>query len=163
VADLHAGILCGRPIIHNDLKSMNVLVPTAAPQESVLIDFSHSYFKGHLPRFIADKKQNPVGMAKYMAPEKWEGKDTQGVKADVFAFGVMAYYAYTGNHPFEGDETMIKQQIREMTPPSPTKLGVNVLRNTLTITMACLEKKPEQRPSMEQIAQFYADSASLIR
>ena len=31
VADMHAGIFCGRPLIHNDLKSGNVLVPVAAP------------------------------------------------------------------------------------------------------------------------------------
>ena len=49
MADLHAGILCGEPLIHNDLKSMNVLVPTDAPDESRLIDFSHSYFKDRLP------------------------------------------------------------------------------------------------------------------
>src|SRR5665213_4512225 len=66
VADMHAGIFCDRPIVHHDLKSMNVLVPAASPDESVLIDFSHSYFDGHLPPFIADKQQNPVGTAKYM-------------------------------------------------------------------------------------------------
>jgi len=31
VADLHEGLLCDRPIVHNDLKSMNILVPTASP------------------------------------------------------------------------------------------------------------------------------------
>ena len=41
VADMHAGIFCGRPIVHNDLKSRNVLVPVAAPGETRLIDFSH--------------------------------------------------------------------------------------------------------------------------
>ena len=30
VADMHAGILCDRPVIHNDLKSMNVLVLASA-------------------------------------------------------------------------------------------------------------------------------------
>ena len=59
VADMHAGIFCGRPIVHNDLKSKNVLVPVAAPEETQLIDFSHSYFEGNLPPFITDKKQIP--------------------------------------------------------------------------------------------------------
>ena len=103
VADMHAGILCGRPIIHNDLKSMNVLVPITAPHESILIDFSHSYFEGHLPPFITDKKQELIGTAKYVAPEKWDGDYAHGFKSDVFAFGVMAYYVYTGKHPFEGE------------------------------------------------------------
>jgi serine/threonine protein kinase len=78
MADLHAGILCGRPIVHNDLKDMNVLVPDAAPEETRLIDFSHSYFEGNPPSFILDKKHNPAGTARYTAPEKWEGDFTKG-------------------------------------------------------------------------------------
>jgi serine/threonine protein kinase len=163
VADLHAGILCDRPVVHNDLKSMNVIVPTASPRETVLIDFSHSYFEGHLPPFITDKRQDLTGTAKYLAPEKWEGNHVQGFKSDVFAFGVMAYFAYTGKHPFEGDVAQIEQQIREVTPPSPIELGVNMLRNTLAVMMSCLEKKPERRPTMEYVAQCYADSACLFK
>ena len=160
-ADMHAGILCDRPIVHNDLKSMNVLVPDATPRETILIDFSHSYFEHHLPPFIVDKKNNPVGTARYLAPEKWDADFTHGFKSDVFAFGVMAYYAYTGRHPFEGTLAEIEQQIREATPPSPIELGSNVLRNTLAIMMSCLEKKPERRPTMEYVAKCYADAACL--
>jgi serine/threonine protein kinase len=163
VADMHAGVLCDRPIIHNDLKSMNVLVPAALPTEAILIDFSHSYFAGYLPPFITDKQQNRVGTAKYMAPEKWEGDYTNGFKSDVFAFGVMAYYACTGKHPFEGEAALIEKQIREATPPSPIQSGFDVLRNTSVIIMSCLEKKPDQRPSMEYVAQCYADAASLLK
>jgi serine/threonine protein kinase len=163
MADIHAGIFCGRPVVHNDLKSMNVLVPENAPGESMLIDFSHSYFEGYLPPFIADKKQNPVGTAKYVAPEKWAGDYTQGFKGDVFAFGVMAFYAYSGRHPFEGDVAQIEKQIREATPPSPTEWGVNILRNILVVILSCLEKTPGRRPSMEHVARCFADSASLLQ
>jgi eukaryotic-like serine/threonine-protein kinase len=163
VADMHAGILCDRPIVHNDLKSMNVLVPATVPAESVLIDFSHSYFDGHLPPFIADAKQNPIGTAKYMAPEKWDNDYAHGMKSDVFAFGVLAYYVCTGKFPFDGDNAEIEKQIRETTPPSLIELGTNVLRNTVAIIMSCLEKKPEQRPSMEYIAKCFAETASLFK
>lgn len=163
VADMHAGILCDRPVIHNDLKSMNVLVPAAAPAETRLIDFSHSYFAGYLPPFIADKKQNPVGTARYMAPEKWDGDYTNGFKGDVFAFGVMAYYACTGRHPFDAEPALVEKQIREVTPPSPIQSGFDVLRNISVIIMSCLKKKPDQRPAMETVARCYADAASLFR
>ena len=161
MADLHAGVFCDRPVIHNDLKSMNVLVPAVSPQECKLIDFSHSYFNDCLPLFITDRLQELVGTAKYMAPEKWDGDLSNGFKSDVFAFGVMAYYAYTGSHPFDGDVAAIKEQIRNAEPPSPAKLGVNVLRNTWAIVLSCLAKNPAGRPSMEQIARYYADSAHL--
>jgi serine/threonine protein kinase len=163
VADMHAGILCAGPMVHNDLKSMNVLVPMVAPQETMLIDFSHSYFEGRLPPFITDEKHNPTGTAKYRAPEKWAGDYTQGFKSDVFAFGVMAYYAYTGKHPFVGDAAQIEQQIREITPASPIELDVKVPRNTMVLMMSCLEKKPERRPTMEQVAHYYAASAVLFK
>ena len=163
MADLHTGIFCERPIVHNDLKSMNVLVPTARPAEAVLIDFSHSYFAGNLPPFIADKQQNPVGTARYMSPEKWAGDFTHGFKGDVFAFGVMAYYGYTGRYPFDGEAAVIEKQIQEMTPRSPIQAGFDVPRNISVTITSCLEKKPEQRPSMEYVARCYADAASLFR
>ncbi len=163
VADMHAGIFCGRPIVHNDLKSRNVLVPVAAPGETRLIDFSHSFFEGNLPPFITDKKQNPAGTAQYTAPEKWEGDFTKAFKGDVFAFGVTAYHACTGKYPFDGTMAQIERAIREATPPSPLKPGHNLIRNTAVIIMACLEKNPDRRPSMEQVAQVYADSASLLK
>jgi serine/threonine protein kinase len=163
LADLHAGLFCGRPIVHNDVKDMNVLVPAAAPEETRLIDFSHSYFDGTLPPFITDKKHNPAGTAKYTAPEKWEGDFTNGFMADVFAFGVMAYYACTGKYPFDGTLAQVERAILEATPASPLKLVHNVLRNTVVIIMACLDKIPNRRPSMEQIAKVYADSASLYK
>ncbi|MFZ0829234.1 MAG: protein kinase [Verrucomicrobiia bacterium] len=163
VADMHAGIFCGRPIVHNDLKSRNVLVPVAAPGETRLIDFSHSFFEGNLPPFITDKKQNPAGTAQYSAPEKWEGDFTKGFKGDVFAFGVTAYHAYTGKYPFDGKMAQIGQAIQESPTPSPLKPGHNLLRNTAAIIMDCLEKNPDRRPSMEQVARVYADSASLLK
>ena len=75
----------------------------------------------------------------------------------------MAYYAYTGKHPFDGEGAVIEQQIREEMPPSPIQMGFDVLRNISVAIMSCLEKKPEQRPSMENVARCYADAASLFR
>jgi serine/threonine protein kinase len=163
VADMHAGIFCGRPLVHNDLKSGNVLVPIATPDETRLIDFSHSYFEGNPPAFLTNKKEDPKGTALYSAPEKWNGDFTQGFKGDVFAFGVTAYYACTGKHPFDGTLAEIEQAIQEGKPASPLKPGHNLLRTTATIIMACLEKNPDKRPTMERVAQVYAKSAALVK
>ena len=162
MADLHAGIWCDRPVIHNDLKSLNVLVPANAPQESRLIDFSHSYFKDRVPPFIADEKQDRVGTAKYMAPEKWAGDFSHGFKSDVFAFGVLACFTYTGTYPFAGDPAAIERQICTGTPPLAIKPGMHVLRNIWAVLLACLEKNPAGRPTMEYLAKCYAESAGLL-
>ena len=162
MADLHAGIWCDRPVIHNDLKSLNVLVPTNAPEESRLIDFSHSYFKDRLPPFITDQKQDRTGTAKCMAPEKWAGDFSNGFKSDVFAFGVLAYFTYAGKYPFEGNHATIEQQIREASPSLTIPPGVSVLRNIWAVVMACLEKNPAGRPTIEYLAKCYADSAGLL-
>jgi len=163
MADLHAGILCDRPMVHNDLKSMNVLVPAESPQEARLIDFSHAYFRDSSPPLAEDKRQDRAGTAKYMAPEKWEGDHAHGCESDVFAFGVLAYYAHTGRYPFDGEVARIEQQVREVTPPSPLELRSGVLRTTVASIMSCLEKNPSRRPSMDTVARCYADSASLFR
>jgi serine/threonine-protein kinase len=163
MADLHEGIWCDRPVVHNDLKSLNVLVPTARAGGAVLIDFSHSYFEGQMPPFIADHQHNPTGTIKYMAPEKWDGDLEHGRQSDVFAFGVLAYYAYTGRFPFEGDANEVAQQAHAATPPTPIQLGLNVLRNMQAVMMSCLEKQPNRRPSMEQVARCYAETANLLK
>jgi serine/threonine protein kinase len=163
VADMHAGILCGGPLVHNDLKSANVLVPVAAPDSTLLIDFSHSYFEGNPPLFITNKKEDPKGTALYSAPEKWKGDFTKGFKGDVFAFGVTAYYASTGKHPFDGTLAQIERAIHAEKPAAPLKPGHNLLRTTADIIMACLEKNPDLRPTMEKVGQVYAQSASLVK
>lgn len=163
VADMHAGIFCRRPLIHNDLKSGNVLVPIARPDETLLIDFSHSYFEGSPPDFITNKKEDPKGTALYSAPEKWDGDFTKGFKGDVFGFGVTAYYACTGKHPFDGTLAQIERAIQEGKPAPPLKPGHNLLRTTADIIMACLEKNPDRRPTMERVAKVYARSASLVK
>jgi serine/threonine protein kinase len=163
VADMHAGVFCERPLVHNDLKSGNVLVPLAAPDETRLIDFSHAYFEGSPPAFLTDKKEDPKGTALYSAPEKWNGDFKNGFKGDVFAFGVTAYYASTGRHPFEGTVAQLEQAIQEEKPASPLKPGHNLLRTTTDIIMACLEKDPDRRPTMENVARVYAQSAELVK
>jgi serine/threonine protein kinase len=163
IADMHAGIFCGQPLVHNDLKCGNVLVPATAPDGTLLIDFSHSYFEGSPPDFITNKKEDPKGTALYSAPEKWDGDFTEGFKSDVFAFGVTAYYASTGMYPFEGTPAQIERAMHQGKPASPLKPGHNLLRTTADVIMSCLEKNPKRRPTMERVAQAYADCASLLK
>jgi serine/threonine protein kinase len=90
-------------IVHRDLKPENVLV--TADGRVKVVDFG-------IARSIASMDDRQValtltgaqlGTPGYMAPEQLRGR-TVDARADVFAFGVMAYELATGSHPFGGSD-----------------------------------------------------------
>jgi serine/threonine protein kinase len=150
VADLHEGVLCSHPVIHNDLKPCNLMV---LPGDEVsLIDFSHSYVPNHNPSFVTERDRDPIGTAKYMAPEKWDCNYSLGNQSDVFAFGVLGYVAATGQYPFEGTPAQLEEIIKNTQPVYPLKLNVPISRNLASIIMDCLAKDPKGRPTMRHVA-----------
>lgn len=141
----------GQNIIHLDVKPENFLIANSDGQFCVKLtdfDLSRDCRGTHRDRHLA-------GTANYMAPEQLK-KGAVGVQADIFAFGVMAYYLVTGQKPFSGYtlEEMRRQQVSEsfaVAPPSKhnpdlaPKLGWLILR--------CLEKDPARRiPDMAYLA-----------
>ncbi|NOY80543.1 MAG: serine/threonine protein kinase [Kiritimatiellaeota bacterium] len=138
-------------IIHLDVKPENFLIDDSDGSLRVkLTDFDLSRDCRGVRR-----DRSRAGTANYMAPEQLT-KGAVGVQADIFAFGIMAYYLVTGQKPFSGFtiEEMRRQQVSEsyaVTPPSKhnpdlaPKLGWLILR--------CLEKNPARRiPDMSYLA-----------
>ena len=85
-----------RGIVHRDLKPDNVLV-TADYQVKVL-DFGLSVL-------ITDAEKTTgtmTGTVAYMAPEVLRGEPVRA-SADLYAFGVIAYELFVGQHPFPTD------------------------------------------------------------
>ncbi|WP_062207037.1 serine/threonine-protein kinase [Streptomyces sp. NBRC 109706] len=127
-------------IVHRDLKPGNVLLSADGPK---VIDFGIARAADVTALTGTDVR---VGTPSYMAPEQIVGTSLTPA-ADVFALGIVAYYAATGGHPFgEGAAHAVMYRMVQETPD----LGAapETLRGLIG---ACLAKEPTARPTPAQI------------
>ncbi len=136
----------GEGIVHRDIKPENVLLSHGA---AMVTDF------GIAKALTASRTQDgsasatltqaggSIGTPAYMAPEQAVG-DTVDHRADLYAWGVVAYELLSGSHPFQqhvGAQQLITAHITEnpiAITGIPIALGVLVMR--------CMEKSPSARP-----------------
>lgn len=105
-------------IVHRDLKPDNVL--RTADGRIKVVDFG---IARHITPAFGDGVHNltltgaQLGTPGYMAPEQLRGRPIDA-RADIFAFGVMAYELVTGAHPFGGsDPAALLERLVSDDPP----------------------------------------------
>ncbi len=88
-----------------------------------------------------------IGTPAYMAPEQASGDPDVDARADVYAWGVVAYELLAGAPPFtgRGAHGLIAAQIGEPPPPLPERAPW-VPPALAALVMRCLEKDPARRP-----------------
>ncbi|MBX9927835.1 MAG: protein kinase [Gemmatimonadaceae bacterium] len=143
LAYAHAG-----GVVHRDIKPENILLSGGA---AVVADFG-------IAKAISAARSNPgaatltqigtsIGTPTYMAPEQAAGDQGADHRADLYAFGVVAYELLAGRPPF--NYTTPQKQlaahlaekplpILERRPDLPAPLAELVMR--------CLEKEADHRP-----------------
>jgi hypothetical protein len=138
-------------IVHRDLKPENVLC--AADGRIKVVDFG---IARHVTPPFPDGRAGltltgaQLGTPGYMAPEQLRGRPIDA-RADVFAFGVMAYELATGTHPFGGsDPAALLERLVSDDPPLSRPLEPAGLDR---IIRACLRGDPSAR---------YASGADLL-
>jgi serine/threonine-protein kinase len=133
-------------VVHRDVKPENILVTRS--RHAKVADFGLAR-AADLATLTTDGRM--LGTASYMSPEQARGR--RAVPAsDVYSVGVMLYEVIAGARPFSSETPhgFIYQHAEQEPPrpgvrrPYPASLAVLVLR--------CLEKDPEQRPSMDEVA-----------
>lgn len=134
-------------VVHRDVKPDNILLSRQGVAK--VADFGIARLQNDIQR---TQPGVAMGSPQYMAPEQIEGGEPTG-KTDVFALGSVLYKSIAGAHPFESESvpsTMWRivsedpKDLREAFPDCPRALS------DLARTM--LQKKPEKRPSMEDVA-----------
>ena len=156
-------------VVHRDIKPENVLLSGGT---AMVTDF------GIAKALTASRTQDDsgetrtvtatltsagssIGTPAYMAPEQAVGSAVDH-RADLYAWGVMAYELLTGAHPFGGRPTaqqLIAAHIAETPAPIAMK-APSIPLALANAVMRCLAKAPEERPATAAELLAALDSAS---
>ena len=145
-----------RGVIHRDVKPDNILLD-AVTGRALLSDFGIAHTsprtRGTLGRPAAPGG-SVIGTAAFMSPEQASG-DSVDARSDIYALGVVAYYALSGQLPFHArtDEALLALQINAAPPPL-TSVAPLVPPRLAKIVERCLTKEPWAR---------FHDAAALVR
>lgn len=127
-------------IVHRDLKSDNVLVD--AEGRVLLIDFGVAAARD-LERLT--QTGAIVGTPQSMSPEQCSGEGEPRPTMDVWALGVLLFWALSDRYPFEGANlTELLVNIARSEPSFPR--GVEVAAPLERVCLRALEKEPSARP-----------------
>jgi serine/threonine-protein kinase len=145
----------GKGVVHRDIKPENVLL---SGDHALVADFGIAKALS-----VATRDESAgltsigvaIGTPAYMAPEQAAADPATDHRADVYAFGVVAYEVFTGKHPFAGrpPHAMLAAHLTEI-PEPPARRRAAIPGGLSAMVVRCLEKDPRDRPqSFNEILQ----------
>lgn len=145
-------------IIHRDIKPQNIFIqehPRRGKTVKVL-DFGIAKL---VDDAVLGQQELTVdgsgpGTPTYMAPERFSEGPYDG-RADVYSLGVTFYEMLTGKPPFQtktGNPIRMALLHMSQAPPSLRERNPDVPRAVEEVVLSALEKDPEKRPTIEELA-----------
>lgn len=135
-----------RGIVHRDLKPANVMLVAGSV---VVLDFgvAKAVAGGTRPGETITGVGFVVGTPGYMAPEQVAGDPNLDHRADLYAFGVLAYELCAGEPLFKGSPSEVLRHHIATDPPSLSAIRRDLPPSLVAVVRACLEKNPADRPA----------------
>jgi serine/threonine-protein kinase len=145
LADAHAN-----GVVHRDIKPENILLARGA---ALVTDFGvakalSSATQGDDGSRALTGTGTAIGTVAYMAPEQIAADPALDHRADLYAWGLVAYETLAGRRVFDGlaGTALIAAQIGTMPEPLGT-VAPHVPAALAAIVMQCLAKEPVRRPT----------------
>jgi serine/threonine-protein kinase len=136
-----------RGIVHRDIKPDNVLLSGGS---AMITDFGVAKALSASSNSEAGSTTSmgiALGTPAYMAPEQASADPAVDHRADIYAFGVMAYELLTGQPPFAGrtPQGLLAAHVTEV-PENITRRRQSIPPALAALVMRCLEKRAADRP-----------------
>lgn len=143
-------------IVHRDIKPGNLMLDADG---SVKIgDFGIAQFVDD-PSTALTTAGQIVGTSLYLAPERALGR-TADSASDMYSLGCVVYQLLLGQPPFRSDTATATLYQHVDTPPVPLRRrGVEISAAFDSYLLGLLAKKPEERPTAQQVSDWFRTDA----
>jgi eukaryotic-like serine/threonine-protein kinase len=134
-------------IVHRDLKPGNIFLCEGGAVK--VLDFGMSKLAAEE---TLTQEGYTLGTPEYMSPEQCSGAEVDA-RSDIYAFGVLMYEALCGELPFRGKTRQALLEHHQRSTPKPllvAKPGLSIPPELDRVVMACLKKRPADRPASAQ-------------
>lgn len=148
-------------LIHRDIKPANILVVDRGGLSDLVkvVDFGlvkdvgFRATDGATPEPALTRANTITGTPLYIAPETLSAPETVDARADLYALGAVGYWLLTGTHVFSGKSIVevCAHHLHSIPDPPSRRLGAPVEADLETVLLACLAKRPEDRPASAHV------------
>lgn len=143
-------------IVHRDIKPGNLM--SDADGTVKIGDFGIARFVDD-PATALTTAGQIIGTSLYLAPERALGRPASPA-SDVYSLGCLLYQLLTGTPPFQADTSAVTLAQHVDAPPvPPSQRGAALPPAFENYLLGMLAKQPEDRPTAQQIADWFGSGA----
>jgi serine/threonine protein kinase len=146
-----------RGVIHRDIKPQNVQVVDGQPRAK-LMDFGIASITDAAGLTATG---DVIGTLAYMSPEQAEGLEA-GPEADVYSLALTLYECWSGENPHRRGNAVATVRSIGRRARSLHRLRPDLPRGLTEEIDACLDPRPDRRPTLEEVGTAIEDSLDLL-